>query len=313
MPFLKSGGPTLASSPAIRNTAVSRGRAWLLAARIPTLPAAVAPVLVGTAAGARSAPFQVWPFLAALAAALSIQVATNLANDAFDFLRGADTSRRRGPLRVTQSGLLSARQVLTGAYVAIGIACLAGVYLVALRGWPLLVAGALSIASGLAYTGGPWPLGYHGLGEVFVFVFFGVLAVTGSAYVQTGTVSGVALAASVPVGLLVTAILVLNNLRDIETDRAAGKRTLAVRMGPGATRALYVACLLGAATGPGLLRAAGLAGEWFWLPWLLLPVLFWLARAALTQTEASVLNAALRVTAMTLLVYGALFAVSLLW
>ncbi|MGQ0550558.1 MAG: 1,4-dihydroxy-2-naphthoate polyprenyltransferase [Armatimonadota bacterium] len=288
-------------------------RAWMLAARVPTLSAAVAPVLVGTAAAAGTGRFHLLPFLAALVAAVCTQVATNFANDANDFLRGADTSRRLGPQRVTQSGLLTPRQVLTGAYLAIGFACAAGAYLVALRGWPVLVIGALSIASGLAYTGGPWPLGYHGLGEVFVFIFFGIVAVTGSAYVQTGGLSDVALAASVPVGLLVTAILVLNNLRDIETDRAAGKHTLPVRIGPRATRVLYVLCLAGAAAGPGIMRAAGLIGPWFWLPWLTAPLLVSLVRTALGDAGAASLNSTLRKTSLAHLLFGMLFAASLLW
>ncbi len=288
-------------------------RAWMLAARVPTLSAAVAPVLVGTAAAAATGRFHLLVFLAALIAAISIQVATNFANDAFDFLRGADTSRRVGPRRVTESGLLTPRQVLTGAYAAAGLAGAAGAYLVALHGWPLLVIGTLSIASGFAYTGGPWPLGYHGLGELFVFVFFGIVAVTGSAYVQTGSISIIALAASVPVGLLVTAILVVNNLRDLETDRAAGKRTLAVRLGPRATRALYVLCLVGAAAGPVIMRAAGLIGAWFWLPWLVAPLLVSLARTALWSAGAASLNSALRKTALAHLLFAILFAASLLW
>ena len=288
-------------------------RAWLLAARVPTLSAAVAPVLVGTTAAAAAGRFSLPAFLAALIGAISIQVATNLANDAFDFLRGADTSRRVGPRRVTQTGLLTPRQVMTGAYAAAGLAGAAGAYLVALRGWPLLVIGTLSIASGFAYTGGPWPLGYHGLGELFVFIFFGIVAVTGSAYVQTGSIVTTALAASVPVGLLVTAILVVNNLRDIETDRTAGKRTLAVRLGPGATRALYVLCLVGAAAGPGIMRAAGLIGAWFWLPWLTVPLLASLVRSVLRDPDAAALNRALRKTAVAHLLFAILFAASLLW
>ncbi len=301
-----------------------RWRAWVLAARVPTLTAAVTPVLVGTAAavsgaasagaaaGATREPFHLLPFIAALTGAVCIQVATNFSNDAFDFLRGADTPRRQGPARVTQSGLLTPRVVLTGAYVSFGLACLAGAYLVALRGWPLLVAGLLSIASGLAYTAGPWPLGYHGLGELFVFLFFGVVAVVGSAYVQAGSLSALALAASVPVGLLVTALLVVNNLRDIETDRVAGKRTLAVRLGGRATRLLYVFCLAGAAASPAVLRAAGLTGSWFWLPWLAAPLLISLAHTILQRRDAAALNQVLRRTAQVHLLFGILFAASLL-
>ena len=291
----------------------SRLKAWLLAARVPTLAAAVVPVLVGTAAAAGIGRFDPLPFIAALVGSVCIQIGTNYANDAADFLRGADTPQRKGPTRATLSGLLSPRQVMTGAFVCFGIAALVGVYLVTLRGWPLLVAGVLSIASGLAYTGGPWPLGYHGLGEVFVFVFFGVVAVTGSAYVQLGEISTLALAASVPVGLLCTAILVLNNLRDIETDRAAGKRTLAVRMGAPATRALYLVCLVGGVAAPAVIRAAGLVGAWFWLPWLALPLMASLGRLAVGHSDAPALNRGLKRTAQMHLLYGALFAASLLW
>ena len=171
-------------------------------------------MLVGTAAGLHgSTALQVGPFLAAFVAALLIQIGTNFANDVFDFRRGADTADRLGPPRVTQSGLVSQKQVLTATFVAFGLAALIGVYLITVGGWPILVIGALSILAGLAYTGGPWPIGYHSLGDIFVFVFFGLLAVVGSAYLQTLTVTPLAVWASVPVGFLVTAILVVNNLR----------------------------------------------------------------------------------------------------
>jgi 1,4-dihydroxy-2-naphthoate octaprenyltransferase len=211
-------------------------RVWLLAARPATLPAAVVPVLVGTAAavGGGAAP-RPGPFVGALAAAVLIQVGTNLANDYFDYRKGADTIARLGPTRVTQSGLVAPSTVRAATALTFGLAALIGLYLVWVGGWPILVVGLLSILSGIAYTGGPWPLGYHGLGDLFVFVFFGVVAVTGSAYLQTGQLEPFALLASVPVGMLVTAILVVNNLRDVETDRAAGKRTLADRRRGGST------------------------------------------------------------------------------
>lgn len=283
-----------------------------MAARVPTLPAAVAPVLVGTAAAAGDGVFLPLPALAALAAAVLIQVGTNLHNDAADFVRGADTAQRRGPLRATQSGLLAPRQVLAGAYACFGVAAAFGLYLVALRGWPLLVAGVLSIAAAVGYTSGPWPLGYRGLGELFVFLFFGVVAVVGSDYVQTGAVRAVALAASVPVGMLSTAILVLNNLRDIDTDRAAGKRTLAVRLGRRATRWQYLGCLAVALAAPAVMRAAGLLGPLFWLPWLLAPMMAGLGRTVMREAEAPALIWALKRTALVLLVYGALLASALL-
>ncbi len=289
-----------------------RWRAWVLAARVPTLTAAVAPVMVGTAAAAGDGMFAPLPAIAALVAAVCIQIGTNFHNDALDFLQGADTSRRLGPARATQSGLLSARQVLAGAYLCLGIAAAAGIYLVALRGWPVLMVGLASIAAALAYTASPLRLGYRGLGDLFVFLFFGVVAVVGSDYVQTGSVRAVAVAASVPVGLLAAAILVLNNLRDIETDRAAGKRTLAVRLGARATRAQYVCCLAGAVAAPAALRLAGLLGSWFWLPWLAVPTMVGLVRIVLRHDAAVALVGALKRTARLLLVYGALLAASLL-
>lgn len=288
-------------------------RAWVLAARMPTLPAAVSPVLVGTAAAAGAGQFHAGYAAAALVVALCMQVGVNYANDAFDFLRGADASDRRGPARATQSGLLSPRQVLRGAYVCFGLAGLIGAYFVALYGWPLLVAGALAIASGILYTGGPWPLGYHGLGEVFVFLFFGVMAVVGSAFVQTGRIEAPALAASVPVGLLAVAILVVNNLRDIETDRRAGKRTLAVRLGGRGTRALYGGCLAVAAAAPALMRAGGLLGTGFWLPWLAAPTMLALIGAVRRAQDGPSFNQVLKRTARLHLTYGLLLAGGLLW
>jgi len=287
-------------------------RAWVLAARVPTLTAAVAPVLVGTAAAAGDGMFAPLPAFAALIAAVSIQIAANLHNDALDFLQGADTAGRLGPARATQAGLLSARQVLVGAYLCLGVAAAAGIYLVVLRGWPLLVVGLASIAAALAYTASPLRLGYRGLGDLFVFLFFGVVAVVGSDYVQSGEIRAVAVAASVPVGLLASAILVLNNLRDIDTDRAAGKRTLAVRLGPRATRAQYVFCLAGAMAAPAVMRLAGLLGPWFWLPWLAAPTMVGLVRTVLRHDAAAALVEALKRTARLLLVYGALLAASLL-
>ncbi|MDI6771514.1 MAG: 1,4-dihydroxy-2-naphthoate polyprenyltransferase [bacterium] len=284
----------------------------MLAARVPTLTAAVAPVMVGTAAAAGDGMFAPLPAIAALIAAVCIQIATNFHNDALDFLHGADTPHRLGPARATQAGLLPARQVLVGAYLCLGIAAAAGIYLVALRGWPLLVVGLMSIAAALAYTASPLRLGYRGLGDLFVFLFFGVVAVVGSDYVQSGEIRAVAVVASVPVGLLAAAILVLNNLRDIETDRAAGKRTLAVRLGPRATRAQYICCLAGAAAAPAAMRLAGLLGSWFWLPWLAAPTMVGLARTVLRHEDAATLIGALKRTARLLLIYGALLAVSLL-
>jgi 1,4-dihydroxy-2-naphthoate octaprenyltransferase len=304
----RSGHPTSESSPGIRRTT---WQAWVLAARVPTLTAALSPVLVGTAAAAGEGIWHPLPAFAALCGAVAIQIGTNYSNDALDFLHGADTVRRRGPTRVTASGLLSPRQVLIGSYACFGVAALAGAYLVALRGWPLLMVGVLSIGAGIAYTANPFRLGYRGLGDLFVFVFFGVVAVVGSDYVQTARVRPEAVLASIPVGLLATAILVANNLRDIETDRAAGKRTLAVRIGVPGTRAQYAACLLGALLTPGIMRAAGLIGPWFWLPWLTAPLVGRLVADVFARTDGPSLVVVLKRTARVLLIFGALFAVAL--
>src|SRR5207302_2193867 len=201
------------------------------AARPRTLPAAVAPVLVGTSLAANEDVFHPFRFACALVGSVFIQIGTNLANDYSDARRGADTEDRLGPVRVTAGGLMPPRRVLIGTWVAYGIAVLAGAYLIAVAGWQLLLVGAASIAAGVLYTGGPRPYGYEGLGELFVFLFFGVVAVVGSYFVQREQLEWQAFALSVPVGLLASAILVVNNVRDVDTDRRADKRTLAVRLG----------------------------------------------------------------------------------
>ena len=214
-------------------------RIWVMAARVRTLPAAVAPVLVGTSLALGAGHFQALAFLAALLGAIFIQVGTNLSNDYSDARRGADTEDRLGPVRVTAGGLVPPSQVLLATYVSFGAAVLCGVYLVAVAGPELLAVGAASILAGVLYTGGPRPYGYEGLGEVFVFLFFGIVAVVGSYFVQIQELPWQAFVCAVPVGLLASAILVVNNVRDLETDRRAGKRTLAVRLGRSRTRALY--------------------------------------------------------------------------
>mgnify|MGYP001034158726 CR=1 FL=1 len=288
-------------------------RVWIVAARMPTLVAAVSPVLVGTAAGAREGGFRPVPFLAALVAALLIQVGTNYANDLFDFLKGADTPERTGPLRVTARGLVTPAQMRWAVALAFGSAVLVGLYLVWVGGWPILLVGLFSIACGLLYTAGPWPLAYLGLGDLFVFVFFGAVAVTGSAYLQAGHLVPLALVASFPVGLLVTNILVVNNLRDIPTDRAAGKRTLAVRLGDRATRLQYVLFLAIAYTVPPLLWLAGLAGPGVLLSWLSLPLAWRLGRTVLAGAAGPSLNPVLKRTGQLLLLYSVLLAGGLWW
>lgn len=285
-------------------------RAWMLAVRVPTLSAAVVPVLVGTALAMRRYRVRPAVFVVTLCAALLIQIGTNLTNDLFDFQKGADTGQRLGPVRVVQAGLLTQKQVAAASVLSFGLAVVLALYLVMIGGWPIVAIGLAAIASGIAYTGGPWPLGYHGLGDVFVFVFFGLVAVSGTFYLQAGAVNGAALIASLPVAMLVTAILVVNNLRDIDTDRRAGKRTLAVRLGRGATRLQYSILVLGAYLIAAAMWLCGAASSWAILPWLTLPFGVRLAREA-WRAEGAALNAVLRKTAALHLAFGVLLAVGL--
>ncbi|MDQ6671694.1 MAG: 1,4-dihydroxy-2-naphthoate polyprenyltransferase [Chloroflexota bacterium] len=291
--------------------APSGPRVWLLAARPATLPAAIVPVLVGTAAALHGAMVVHERILVAtLVTALLIQIGTNFANDVFDFRRGADTPDRLGPMRVTQSGLVSPRQVLLATYITFGLALLVGVYLVRVGGWPILLLGVLCLLAGVGYTGGPWPFGYHGLGDLVCFIFFGVLAVLGSAYLQKAVVTPLDVWASIPVGCLVTAILVVNNLRDIDTDRLVGKMTLAVRLGTRATRFEYAVCVGIAYAVVISIGLAGLAGAWWWLPLLSLPLGVWLVRFV-ARTQGRPLNQALKRTGQLHLLFGLLFATAL--
>jgi 1,4-dihydroxy-2-naphthoate polyprenyltransferase len=290
----------------------SAARIWLMAARTRTLPAAVAPVLVGTALAATGGTFKVLTFLAALVGALFIQVGTNLSNDYSDARRGADTEDRLGPVRVTAGGLVPPRQVLIATYVAFGVAVLAGAYLIATAGWELLLVGAASILAGVLYTGGPRPYGYEGLGEVFVFLFFGVVAVTGSYFAQTEELDWEAFVLAVPVGLLASAILVVNNVRDLETDRRAGKRTLAVRLGRERTRVLFVAMLAAAFLTAPLPWLLGSLSPWLFLSWLAAPLAVPLVRVVRTRTDGPSLNTALAATGRLQLVFCVLLSAGLL-
>ena len=277
-----------------------------MACRPRTLTAAVAPVAAGTGLAHMHGGFALPPALATLAAAMLIQVGTNLANDYYDHQKGGDDEGRLGPVRVTQAGLIDGRDVLRGAFLAFALATAAGVYLAAVAGWPVVVIGVAAVASGIAYTGGPWPLGYHGLGDVFVFVFFGLVAVAGSCYVQVLEFRPDALTAGVALGAASTAILVVNNLRDMETDARAGKRTLAVRMGPRWTRAQYVLLVALAMAVP--LAGMALHG---WSPWVLLslcalPAVAGALRLVLTYREPASLNRALAETARFLGLFGVL-------
>jgi 1,4-dihydroxy-2-naphthoate polyprenyltransferase len=215
---------------------------WILGARPRTLPAAVVPVAVGTAAAVGESPIVAWRAGAAMVVALALQVGVNYANDYSDGVRGTDAEGARvGPARLVGSGLKSPAAVKRAALLSLGVAALAGLALAVAVGWELLVVGALAIAAAWLYTGGPRPYGYAGFGELFVFVFFGLVATVGSSYVQTGEVTGLSIAVAVPVGFLATALLVVNNLRDIPGDSTVGKRTMAVRLGAQRTRVLYTA------------------------------------------------------------------------
>lgn len=285
-----------------------------MAARPRTLPAAIAPVLVGTAAATEQVGElpRLGAFFAAMIGSIFIQIGTNLANDYSDAKRGADTAERLGPVRVTASGLAAPRRVLTATWVAFAIAIGCGIYLATVAGPVIIAIGAVSILAGVLYTGGPWPYGYAGLGELFVFLFFGLVAVNGSYYVQLEELDLLPLGLSVAIGAMATAILVVNNIRDIETDRRAGKNTLAVRLGRERTRRLYVALLaLAYLALPLTLLADG--GPWWPLLGLLsLPLAWRAAQPVLTRTDGPSLNGALAATGALLAAFSLLVTAGLI-
>jgi 1,4-dihydroxy-2-naphthoate octaprenyltransferase len=293
-------------------------RMWLMAARLRTLPAAVAPVLVGTSIAVTRDVFRPGAFIAALLGAILIQVGTNLSNDYSDARRGADTEERLGPMRVTAGGLVPPKTVLLWTYLTFGAAALCGLYLVAVAGWELLVLGIFSILAGVLYTGGPRPYGYEGLGEVFVFLFFGLVAVAGSTFAQLESWPWEAFALAIPVGLLVTAILVVNNIRDMDTDRRAGKRTLAVRLGRERARMEYTGLMaLGFLV---LLPIAAIeivdsdswSALWWLLPWLTAPLAVKLVGVVRTRVDGPTLNGALARTAGLQLLFCVLLTAGIL-
>jgi 1,4-dihydroxy-2-naphthoate polyprenyltransferase len=286
-------------------------RIWLMAARPRTLPAAISPVLVGTALAGSEGTFRPLAFVAALIGSVFIQIGTNLSNDYSDARRGADTEERLGPVRVTAGGLVPPRTVLVATWLAFGIAVAAGIYLIAIAGWELLLVGLASIAAGVLYTGGPRPYGYEGLGELFVFGFFGIVAVVGSYYVQTEELRGLAFSLAVPVGLLAAAILMVNNVRDLETDRRAGKRTLAVRLGRRRARRLFAATVYGTFlwTAVVSILAGKPALQLMWLSFALAPKL---VRTVATRTDGPSLNAALARAGQLLAAFSVLVSAGLL-
>jgi 1,4-dihydroxy-2-naphthoate octaprenyltransferase len=288
-------------------------QAWKLAARVPTLTAAVSPVLVGIALAIRDDAFEFGPALAALLGALALQVGANFANDVFDFKKGADTSERLGPPRATQMGLLSAKTMLIGMWAAFGLAFVIGIYLVAVAGWPVVAIGLSSIVAAIVYTGGPWPIGYHALGDAFTFVFFGLVAVGGTYFVQAEEMTGLVIAAAVPVGCTVTMILVVNNLRDIPTDRQAGKTTLGVVMGDRGTRAWYMFLLAAAYV---VALGCWVVGSLEWPAVLVLaslPAALAPARAVLGGVAGRALNPVLKSTARFHLAFAVAWSAGILF
>jgi len=281
-------------------------RIWLLAARPKTLPAGIVPVLVGGVMAFGDGQFHMLSFLAALFGSIMIQVGANFSNDLFDFKKQSDTSKRIGPMRVTQAGLATPRQMTAATIIVFSLAVLAGVYLVYRGGWPIVIIGLVSIACGILYTAGPLALGYLGLGDVFVLIFFGPVALAGTYYVQALDVSLLIILVGIPFGMISTAILTVNNLRDIETDKESGKKTLAVRFGRTFARYEYLVMLLGAAIMAVLLSIT------FDKVYLLLAILY-LAfslgalKAVFSSIDGERLNNTLAVTGRLLIIYGLLF------
>ena len=313
MPFWKIANPTSASFPASPRSRMFRHmHIWILAARPKTLWAALAPVAVGTAIAAREGHIRPGVTIAIAVAALLIQIGANLANDVFDFLKGADTADRLGPLRVTGAGLLTPQQVKRGMVAVFAAAIAIGFYLAWVGGWPIVAIGLLSIGAAIAYTGGPWPFGYHGLGDLMVFLFFGLVAVGGTVYLHAGAWLVSSLWGAIPMGALATTILVVNNVRDLATDQEAGKRTLAVRLGRRASEIEYFLLVL--------LAYVTVALHWWKTggsPAMLLPLaslpLAGLNLQALITRNGARLNQTLARTAGLQALFGGLFVAGILF
>jgi 1,4-dihydroxy-2-naphthoate octaprenyltransferase len=294
----------------LSGTPTGRARAWGLAIRPKTLPAALAPVLVGTAVAVDAGGFRAGPALAAGIGALLLQIGSNLANDVHDFERGADRDDRLGPLRVTQAGLLAPADVRAGMVVTFGLASLVGLYLAAVGGWPVVAIGLASIAAAVAYTAGPFPLGYNGLGDLFVMLFFGFVAVGGTVWVQMRALPAATWPSALAVGALVTAILVVNNVRDVEQDRASGKHTLPVRLGREWGVREYAGLLVLAYLVPAGMALGGLAAPTVLVVLVTLPLASRLSRS-LARDRGRALNRTLAGTARLALLWSVLFAAGL--
>ena len=286
--------------------------AWILAARPRTLPAAIAPVMLGSATAVADKSFVWLPAAAALMVALLLQIGVNLANDYFDYLKGIDTQDRLGPPRVTQSGLIPANQVRAGMILILIMSLIPGIYLLIIGGLPVLIIGLACICAALAYSGGPFPLASHGLGDLFVFIFFGLVAVCGTYYVQALRLTPLVWLMGVIEGLLITAILVVNNLRDIQSDRQTGKRTLAVIIGNRGSKLEYVLLLAGAYVIPIILWLSGRMSAWVLLPLFSLPTALSLMHLIWKNPAGPVLNQALAKTAKLALIYSLLLSIGLI-
>ncbi len=283
---------------------------WVLAGRPKTLLAAVVPVLVGSALAINKGKFIFLYSAVALICSLLIQVGTNYVNDLYDFLKGADTVKRKGPLRVLASGLISVNEMKIGSVLVFLTAFLLGLYLVYVGGVVVLVIGILSILAGIAYTAGPFPLAYNGLGDLFVFIFFGVVGTIGTYYVQTKEFSFISFLTSIPVGALITNILVVNNFRDIEEDKAAGKKTLAVLFGRDFTRYQFIFLILASFLTPVILFFFFSFNIWIFLPYLTIPIAYKLI-SMLYTFDGLQLNKTLELTAKFSAMFGLLFSVGL--
>jgi 1,4-dihydroxy-2-naphthoate octaprenyltransferase len=284
---------------------------WILTSRPKTLPAAISPVIVGAALAFHDVSFEPFVALMTLLAAVLIQIGANLANDVYDFLKGSDREDRLGPTRATQAGLITPSQMLRAMWIIFSLAILVGFYLAWIGGWPIVWIGLASITAGIAYTGGPYPLGYHGWGDVSVFIFFGIIAVPGTYYLQTGNVTSVSILLGIAMGTLSTAILIVNNLRDADTDVKSGKKTLAVRFGKTFVKWQYVFMILIAFCIPVLISISWQNQMSLYIVWFLIPIAFRLILQIFHETGES-LNTVLTDTARFLFLFAIILSLSLI-